>query len=317
MSYLTLFRTHVWDASIAAAAERARTLARSGEFVVAVDETNETLAVEGFAVLRHTSDFSALGLPSIPVGQTLWWNGDYVLYAARQAFPHFDHYVMIEFDVFLNCAVDDVLTGAKARGADLVAHDLKRIGADSRWYSTISEFSATPLWAFLPFVAVSGRAIDAMLGRRLDLAGRCANGTMQGWPYCETFVPTAIVQKSGMQFAPLGDFIDAGKLRYRPFLSVRDPGLSVPNSVAHPVLAGVRFIQATIANTSAAALPAGRLPDAGTAARGSDTIANRIGRPAARAQSSGGADLLRRVRVFGIRRGGGPTRHPRSARGTG
>src|SRR5215472_1413651 len=113
--------------------------------------------------------------------------------------------------------------------------------------------------------------------------------------------PMAIVQKSGMQFAPLGDFIDAGKLRYRPFLSVRDPGLSVPNSVAHPVLAGVRFIQATIANTSAAALPAGRLPDAGTAARGSDTIANRIGRPAARAQSSGGADLLRHVRVFGIR----------------
>ncbi len=254
MSYLTLFRTHVWDDTVAAAADRARTLAGSGEFVIAADESKGKLPVAGFQVFGHTEDFSALGLPGVPVGRVMWWNSDYVLYAARAAFPQFDYYLLLEFDVLLNCAVQEVVNAAGAIGADLVAHDLRRIGPDSIWYSTISGFSENPLWAFLPFLLVSGRAVDAMLRLRKDLARQHAGGMVNDWPYCETFVPTAIVQKSNMRFAPLGDFVDVGSLRYRPFLSVRDPGLSVPNSVAHPLLGGVRFIQAIVANIPAAAL---------------------------------------------------------------
>src|SRR5580658_1781349 len=124
MSYVMLLRTHLWSSTIAALAERARTAAPAGEFVVTADETRGALEVGGFKKLSHTNDFSSFSLPSLPRDRVLWWNADYVLYAARKALPDFDYYVMLEYDVSVNCNVDEMIARCAAKGIDLVAHDL-------------------------------------------------------------------------------------------------------------------------------------------------------------------------------------------------
>ena len=47
-----------------------------------------------------------------------------------------------------------------------------------------------------------------------------------------------------MSLADASQFVNADMLRWRPFLSSRDPLLDRPNSVAHPVMSGQRFIRA-------------------------------------------------------------------------
>ena len=261
MRCLIVFRTHFWDTSIAVLAERAKASAPSAEFVVATDETGGPSTVEGFQTLPHRDDFSAYSLPALPKGRVLWWNADYVLYAARKARPDFDYYVMLEYDVFVNCDLDRVLAQCAERGVDLVLQDLKRITSENPWFSSISEFDLQPWWALIPFLIVSARAIDMMLQTRQAMAARLAVGEVSNWPYCETFIPTAILQHGDMTFAPLSDFVDTQLLRFRPYLSTMDPQLNQPQSMAHPVLGGANYIRALTGSTPMDALvfPDGRL----------------------------------------------------------
>src|SRR5580704_9229405 len=135
-SYATIFRTHVWDSGITQIAEQARSCCAAGEFIVAADETRNPLRIEGFTKLSHTEDFSTFGLPRRPTERMLWWNGDYVLYAARAAYPGQDYYVMLEFDVFLSCDIGRVIAQCAEGGIDLLVHDLRRVFADNSWYPT-------------------------------------------------------------------------------------------------------------------------------------------------------------------------------------
>ena len=261
MRCLIVFRTHFWDTSIAVLAERAKASAPSAEFVVATDETGGPSTVEGFQTLPHRDDFSAYSLPALPKGRVLWWNADYVLYAARKARPDFDYYVMLEYDVFVNCDLDKVLAQCAERGVDLVAQDIKRITSENPWFSSISEFDLQPWWALIPFLIVSARAIDVMLQTRQAIAAQLAAGEVSNWPYCETFIPTAILQHSEMIFAQLSDLVDTQLLRFRPYLSTLDPQLNRSQSMAHPVLGGANYIRALTASTPMDALvfPDGRL----------------------------------------------------------
>jgi hypothetical protein len=248
MRYLTVFHTHIWNESVSSIAHQARRSASSGEFIVAIDETHGPVEVGEFRTLSHTNDFSSFALPSLPRNGVLWWNADYVLYAARKALPDFDYYVMLEYDVFINCDVDRMLAQCAEIGVDLVAQDLKRLSPENPWFSSISEFSPEPWWALIPFIIVSDRAIDAMLRIRQAIAARLAAGEASEWPYCETFIPTAILQQKNMSFAPLSNFVDTQLLRFRPYISILEPNLTRPQSISHPVLGGVDYIGAITAS---------------------------------------------------------------------
>lgn len=261
-SYSVIFRTHVWDEGIAELAKRARTCCGSGKFVVATDETKGALPVDAFAKLPHTADFSDYGLPNIPIDRVLWWNADYVLYAARRALPEYDYYIMLEYDVFLNCDVDRMIAQCHENKVDFVAQYIRRIGPNEHWSSkSASEMGTDLWWAFIPFIIVSGRAVDALLQTRQTLAAALAAGQISNWPYCEPFLPTAVAQRPDFTSWPLDRFVDSKLLRFRPILSARDPRLRNAEIVAHPVMSGARFIKAFIAHNPPGShyMPDGRL----------------------------------------------------------
>ncbi len=250
MRYLVVFRTHIWDSGVAEMARRAAACCASGHFVVATDTTNGPLSVEPFPHIAHNSDFSAFGLPNIPAGRTLWWNADYVLYAAKEKFPDFSYYVMLEYDVLLNCDVDRIIAACTQRDIDFSAHDIKRIEANHWSRPSALEMSERPMWAFLPLMILSARAVDFLRGKRSAMARDYLEGRMTQWPYCEPFLPTALAENPVLSMANLNRFVDTELLRYRPFMSLRDPGLAKPGLVAHPVFSGQRFIYAFVSGKS-------------------------------------------------------------------
>ena len=248
LSYAAIFRTHVWDDGVRDMAERARACCASGKFVVATDETKGPLPVETFDTLPHSDDFSEYGLPNIPVDKVLWWNADYVLYAARRALPDHDYYIMLEYDVHLNCDLDRIISQCYQNKVDFVAHGIRRMWLHEHWSSeSASEMGDELWWAFIPLVIVSARAIDEMLQIRQHLAAKLAAGQISHWPYCEPFLPTAVAQRPELTSWRLDRLVDSTLLAWRPFISTRDPRLSKAEIVAHPVLSGQRLIKTFIA----------------------------------------------------------------------
>jgi hypothetical protein len=247
-----IFRTHVWDGDIADMARRSHASAPTARFVVAADETRGPLDVAPFAKLAHTDAPPHADLPAMPVDRVLWWNADYVLYAARQAFPDHDYYVMLEYDVFLNCDVDALVARCADARIDLAAHQIQPIAAGTHWsHATIAEVAAAPFWALIPFIVVSARAVDLLLQTRLAHAAMLREGRIAQWPYCETFLPSVVAASPDMQVASLDRFADTALLRFRPFLSLHDPRLRAAGRIAHPVLSGERFLRAFLADEPA------------------------------------------------------------------
>jgi predicted O-methyltransferase YrrM len=242
--FAAIFRTHVWDSDISEMAARAERCCGTGTFVIATDESKGPLSVGRFSKLSHTEDFSSYSLPSIPPDKVLWWNADYVLYLARRSLPDYDYYAMLEYDVHMNCDLPSIIEQCANAGIDLVARYLRPIEANHWSRPSIIEMSEDPWWALIPFVILSARAVDALLQRRQDIAVQLKEGKLRTWPYCETFIPTVIKHSPGMSLADASQFVNADMLRWRPFLSSRDPLLDRPNSVAHPVMSGQRFIRA-------------------------------------------------------------------------
>ena len=251
-SYTVLLRAHVWDAEIAEMANNTRKFCRGGDFFVAADETNGPLAVQPFHKISHTEDFSHLSLPQHPKGRVLWWNADYVLFAAMRDLPGYDYYVMIEYDTFVTCDVESIIATCAAEKIDFVAHAIKPIAEDHWSRASVSDMPEPHWWALLPFLVLSARALDVLLRARQSMAAELHAGRLRRWPYCEPFIPTVIKHHPELGTATLDMFADVSLLRFRPFVSVRDPRLNQPGLVAHPVLSGKRYIAAALSR-----LPAG------------------------------------------------------------
>lgn len=245
--YMNIFRTHVWDRHVAEMAEIARRSTRSGVFVIAADETKEILPIRDFYKYSHNSDFSGFHLPSVPNGRVLWWNADYPLYTIWKQYPCFDYYIMIEYDTFVNCDLDAVISKCVDRNLDLVVHQLQQISRDSHWsYLSVSELG-DPLWqALIPFLIFSNRAVEMMFETRQALARQYQIGGIRHWPYCEAFLPSVAI-KRGLNVGSVSDLVDSSLLRFRPFLNIRDVRLGAVERVAHPVLGGRRFVAALVA----------------------------------------------------------------------
>lgn len=243
-TYINIFRTHVWDRHIAEMANMARNCTRSGAFIVAADESNGVIETPDFFKYAHTSDLSGLTLPMIPNNNVLWWNGDYPMYEIWRQYSCFDYYIMIEYDTFINCDLDRIVSLCAERKIDLVVHDLKQISAGSHWsYPSVSELGVPTWQALIPFLILSKRMVEVMFETRQTLARQYHEGAIKQWPYCEAFIPTIAMMHS-FNLAAVSDFIDASLLRFRPHLSLRDNRLRSAERVAHPVFGGQRFIAA-------------------------------------------------------------------------
>lgn len=243
--YVAALRTHVWDDEIAQLAERFAANATGARFVVLADETQGALETGRFEKLAHTADFGALGLPEYPTGRSLWYNGDYPLYALADAFPDHDYFVMSEFDVAVNIEVDALMREAARRELDVIAHDIRPASEDWFWYRNGRANYETPYRSLIFFLVVSRRAIEVLRSARL--AGASGGAPDADWPFCETFVPSVIAARPELRMAELREFADTSLLAFRPHLCMDDARTRAPGSLAHPVLGRRRFVPAVVA----------------------------------------------------------------------
>ncbi|MDD2876827.1 MAG: discoidin domain-containing protein [Acidiphilium sp.] len=238
------FRTHVWDAQIELLARRMLAAAPHARFIIIADETNGILETNSFEKLAHSSDFSDIGLPDYPVGNTLWYNGEYPLYRMRAAFPNATAYGMIEFDVSVTANLTPIFNAIESGHADLVAHDIHEVEPNWHFFHSIEPHFEIRMQAMIHALFVSPRAVDYMYQRRLNIANNVSAGLSDvvSWPFCEGFVPSAIKEMQDAQIEELRNFV---KLPYYVFgtpLHLCDPRSSEPESIVHPVLSGKRFI---------------------------------------------------------------------------
>lgn len=241
-SYVAAFRCYAWDDDIAELARRFFAACPSARHVALVDETNGPIAIPEYEKISHTEDTSCFGLPNVPRGQSLWFNGDYGIYFLKQALPGFDYYLLSESDLAVNICCEPLIEQAAGRGVDLIAHRIEKAGPDWWWYQGALEVFPEPWRAFLFFMVLSGRAIDILLAQRQQLAARFAAGEFGAWPICESFVATVLASVPGVRFAEVSEFAAVENLNFRPRIPLRDARANQPGSLVHPVLGSKRLI---------------------------------------------------------------------------
>jgi len=241
--FVVAFRTHVWNRHVAVMAGRLAKAAGAARFVVLADETLAPLATGPFETIAHTDDFSAFGLPQFPRLTVLWYNADYPLYKLRQQFPAASHYALVEYDVAVNINLHDLLAHAAEQRTDLVVHNLQPSSPHWMWTETALKHFARPLQAFFPLLIISGRAIDHLLARRLAIYRNKTPQLHEDWPFCETFIPSAIAEMPDARIEGLASHADLALYRITPPLHVDEPEVTAAGTVCHPVLGGAAFAE--------------------------------------------------------------------------
>ncbi len=240
-----LFRTYVWDESSRRAAARLSGQAAGMTLFILIDETRSgPVDTAPYPKIAHTAEtFAAYGLPLATVhpAPTLWWNCDYGIYDGVLARPGYDFYFAIEDDVAVNVPLMPL--ARRMRDEDIEAVVSAGPRAIDGWVFAGSA-SDMPYpeksWSTLSTVFVSAGVGRLLFEERLRLGGLRAGGHMTAWPFCETFVSSAM-QAHGVRVVPLGTFGDVthfGNLA----LHETDPRASQPGGFAHSVLAGDRYI---------------------------------------------------------------------------
>ena len=251
-SSLVVIRTHYYDAEVAAFCDGFQ---RAGlDLVIAADESKNPVDVgPDFDKLSLTGPILCnLGLrPEPDFG---WRCGDYALYVARGRYPSYRHYFLLEPDVFFN--VPDLAalfrTIEEDRSSDLLACHLKRAAATWYWYKPIFAYVPEVWRCLFSFIRVSGRGIDELLQKRIDLSKLAmSDSTLAArWPNDESFV--ASVLSSGDRFEHR-DFKEIVPRLYTPLtFSFYEPfsrqaieRAGFDGQMYHPVLAGERFLHKT------------------------------------------------------------------------
>jgi len=239
--FVVAFRTHLWDRDVEGMARRLANVSEGSRFVVLADQTLAKLDTARFPTIAHTDDFSALGLPKFPHRTVLWYNADYPLYLLRKQFPAASHYALVEYDVAVNLHLSALMRHAATEGVDLIAHNIRDAAADWMWTETAVKHFARPLQAFIPLLIVSGRAVDHMLARRQALCSILIPRDRSDWPFCETFIPSAIAELPGSRIEGLDRHAQLSYYRNTFPLHVDQPEAAALGTVCHPVLGGKAF----------------------------------------------------------------------------
>jgi len=235
-SIIVAFRTHVWNMDVATMAARMASYASGTTFVILADETNGALDTTPFNKISHTNDFTSFGLPNFPAGQVLWYNADYPLYVLRQAFPEALSFAMIEFDVAMNVDLAAIMRHTITQQIDLIAYALPDPPPWWTWREWTGDHFANPLRLLLPVLVLSGRAIDLLFARRLEIAARKWPESPADWPYCEVFIPSTIAETRGFLIDDISNYAKLPYYTFRHPIHLRDPIANTPGNICHPVL---------------------------------------------------------------------------------
>jgi len=236
-------RTHLWDSHVAEMARRIAAAAHGVHFVILADETMGAFDTAPFEKLGHTDDFQRLGLPQYPRGNVLWYNADYPLYLLRENFPAATHFAMVEYDVGVNFDLAALMRHAQAAGIDLIAHNIRDPEPHWSWARTAAAHFARPMQSYFPLLIISARGIDHLYRRRLQIRRKREPAGERDWPFCETFIPTAIAELTDAKIEGVSSYADTAHYPVEGALHLDEAASLGPGTIAHPVLGGQAFAE--------------------------------------------------------------------------
>lgn len=262
-------RTHVWNAEVAVLARRlayfsqGADLSQGVEFVILADESNGVLETGSFKKIAHNSDFSEFGVANYPARLVLWYNGDYPLYVLRRAFPRATHLAMVEYDVAVNTDVVAIMRDAQARNIDLIADRLGPASPDWHWWPSLAPHFAQPMIAFIQFIVVSARAVDALRERRQALMAAKVPDCDADWPFCEGFIPSVISGLEHAQMVKLDHYARLPCFDVSGHRHLHDPAVNQLGTISHPVVGETmllnRLLEAKVGGVQAVFDPQSKL----------------------------------------------------------
>ena len=247
--YAVIFRTHFWDSFAQRQFDRLLSHVGAGHVFVLVDETNGR--VEGInhdRVVRLTEqDMLDMGLPRAGAGNLLWFNGDYPLYYFLSQYGSYDYYLQLEYDVWLNTDVDDLVSHAAADGADFIGLTKGEPVHEWAWLSTCNGVydPADIQYKLICLSLFSRRALQALGARRLEMARQLRESTINTWPFCEGFIATEMA-RGGFNSVELSHYIGTDRYDSWPPFVERDLPVMADSPVVHPVLDQERYISSLL-----------------------------------------------------------------------
>ena len=168
MRYVAAFRTYTWDDGVAELARRFFGAFPSGRHVVFANESKGKLGIEGYEVISHDDDTSAIGLPDFPPGNAHWYNVDYALYIIRKVLPDYDHYVVSESDLAVNLPLEHIIDDMRSQEIAMIVHEVLPSAEPWHWHANASASFADPWRALCFFMAASANTVDELYKYRLQ-----------------------------------------------------------------------------------------------------------------------------------------------------
>jgi hypothetical protein len=240
---IVAFRTHYWNDTVAMLARRVRGAIGNTLMVVLADESSNVIEIPNFNKLSHTSDFSEFRLPEIPLGKSLWFNGDYPLYLLRKRYPNYRYYVMIENDVAVNSDLVPFFNKIQRDDIKFVASDFSRRSHNWDFFESAGHHFDKIYGCLMPFVVVSADLIDGLYNKRLEIRDQISRNPSISWPFCEAFIASFVAQFSLGSAFDLRDFFYMPYFVFKPAIHIGNPWANLPNWITHPVLSGSQFVQ--------------------------------------------------------------------------
>jgi hypothetical protein len=244
-----VFKAFAWDGFVERQARRLAEVAGSLDFYVLIDETAGPVGPVPFdRVIRFTcADLEAAGLAMrFGLGGVLWWNPDYAHYHFLTQFPKYDHYLFVEYDCVAQNSLQNFVTRAISRGADLIALPIKR--PFDLWHWKPYQADVYPAdevhLALLNVCFLSAAALKLLQQRRLEMS---LDPSVRGWPSSEVFLPTEVL-RAGMTWLSLAEFGDVSHYDWFPPTLEEDLATGDRNAFIHPVLDRRRFLASIFHN---------------------------------------------------------------------
>ncbi|GFH42602.1 hypothetical protein Hs30E_11530 [Lactococcus hodotermopsidis] len=239
--YIVAFRTHMWSDTIQEIFDSLIEVLDFNlwELVILTDETNGIISTpDGIEKVSHTADLSAFDLPDIPLGQSLWRNGDYAMQPLVQAIQA-PAYIILENDTLVRgTTLFAELADFFDHGGEVVTSKFYHVSR-KHWNARTAKGEVLPgdlAQAHVWLWGTTRETAALLLKERQEMVQR-SDGTPSQWPVDEIFLGNMILKHNLKIYdVNAADNIKTDYLDYRPAYSLLDSNIWKGNQLVHPAV---------------------------------------------------------------------------------
>ncbi len=250
-TYAVLFKCHYWDSFTQRQLERIKQRVTLGDIFVIVNDTDGR--VEGIGhpedrIFRITEDQArGIGLHSTGNWPMLWLNNDYHLHLFSRAWPAYQYYAMLEFDVVVGIDLDLLVQRLDDLELDFLGEPIPVPLAHWPWkFSCEGSYDDDDVRkALICLTIYSNRAAHLLYEKRAISGRRLLAGEIKFMPCGEAAVPTEI-HLAGLNSASLSEFGSTTFYDWAPPLDEAVLADHEGEAFIHPMLDTRRFIGSAI-----------------------------------------------------------------------